>query len=192
MPPMPLQASGLLPLLPSLHTAVQEQQAEMGSMQSQLDSRLPDVEPYLSSLAALEGTYAELPPQPSQLTDDAQAEVEGLVQGVQQVGGRAVLGSAGLSLRSCRWAASAPQQCQLSPPRDDSHHVACTGCCQLLAPAPASAATRPQSLAAAQGTVQREISSAGSHLDDAQEQTVGRLARLRGDYLPQAGKYDSM
>lgn len=57
----------------------------MGGVQSQLDSQLPDIQPYLFGLAALESTYEQLPPQPSQLAEDALEEVEALVQGVQQV-----------------------------------------------------------------------------------------------------------
>lgn len=57
----------------------------MESIASQLDSQLPDVQPYLASLAALQGPFDQLPLQPSQLATEAQEEVQALVQGVQQV-----------------------------------------------------------------------------------------------------------
>ena len=80
-----MQANGLLLVLPELHSAIQQQQGRLDSIASQLDAQLPDVQPYLDSLEGLQGTFDQLPLQPSQLALDAQAEVEALVQGVEQV-----------------------------------------------------------------------------------------------------------
>ena len=85
-PSLALQAGVLLLLLPSLHSTIQQQQGRMDGIASQLNEQLPDVQPYLASLAELQGTFDQLPLQPSQLATEAQAEVESLVEGVQQVG----------------------------------------------------------------------------------------------------------
>ncbi|PRW34091.1 urea ABC transporter permease subunit [Chlorella sorokiniana] len=127
-----LRASGLLLLLPSLHTTIQQQRARMDAATSQLEAQPLDVQPYMDSLEAVQGTYDQLPLQPSQLAVEAQAEVEALVQGVQQ------------------------------------------------------------SLDAAQQTVQDKAADVRGYLADADEQTVGRLARLRTDYMPSVRKYDKI
>ncbi|KAI7843414.1 hypothetical protein COHA_002892 [Chlorella ohadii] len=126
------QASGLLLVLPELHSAIQQQQGRLDSIASQLDAQLPDVQPYLDSLEGLQGTFGQLPLQPSQLALDAQAEVEALVQGVEQ------------------------------------------------------------SLDAAKQTIAQKAADVRGYLEDADDQTVGRLSNLRADYMPTVRKYDKI
>lgn len=81
------RASELLAQLPGLHAGLLEQQAALGGVQAQL-SAAPDLAPLLSDLAELEPSYAELAQHgPSALAAGMQAQLEGLLQGVEQVGG---------------------------------------------------------------------------------------------------------
>lgn len=49
-----------------------------------------------------------------------------------------------------------------------------------------------QSLEAAQQTIRQKSEDVRGYLDDANDQTVGRLVRLRADYMPSVRKYDKM
>lgn len=85
-PPATQQAALLATVLPTLHTALLEQQAAVGGMQRQL-AAVPDVQPYLGSLDELAVTFAALPQPPSQLASQAQAAVDDIMRTVQQVRG---------------------------------------------------------------------------------------------------------
>lgn len=49
-----------------------------------------------------------------------------------------------------------------------------------------------QSLEGAQQTIRQKSEDVRGYLDDANDQTVGRLVRLRADHMPTVRKYDKM
>lgn len=168
----------MLDLLPGLHSRIVARQTSISGVLASLDS-LPDVAPHLASLAGLRGVYAQLPQPPSALAERAQRELEGLLAGVDQVGGLAGAASRGLGTGGAAYQGSpAMEACSRLP-----GHRTCRVC---LTGHP------PQALASANTTVSEAAEEARGMLADARAQTVGRLEGYEERWLPTVRRFDKM
>ncbi|KAL4435639.1 hypothetical protein ABPG77_002602 [Micractinium sp. CCAP 211/92] len=76
--------SALQAQLPAVHAVLASQHSAVAGMQGRLGGMIPDVSPYLASLAGMQATYDALPQPPHKLAADAQAAIQDIVGSMQQ------------------------------------------------------------------------------------------------------------